>query len=57
MTDNTMGKEKEQNEKQRIKQKTKDRETWTLQQIEGELRYSEMDNSSCSTCDTRCVTV
>ena len=42
---------------QNIKQKTKDRETRTLRQIEGELRYSEMNNSSSSTSDTRCVTV
>jgi hypothetical protein len=42
---------------QYIKQKTKDRETRTLRQIEGELRYSEMNNSSSSTSDTRCVTV
>jgi hypothetical protein len=38
------------------KQETKDRATQTTIQIVGELRYSEMDNSSCSTCETCCVT-
>jgi hypothetical protein len=42
-----MAKEKGQNDNQRssnIKQKTKDQETRTLRQIEGELRYPERDN-------------
>ena len=41
---------------QDIKQKTKDRATQTTIQIVGELRYSEMDNISCSTFDIRWVT-
>jgi len=44
------------NNLQNIKQKTKVRETRTPRQIEGELGYSKMDNSSCSTCDIHCVT-
>ena len=42
-----MAKEKGQNEKQRLQniiQNTKDQETRTLREIEGELRYSERDN-------------
>ena len=45
------------NDRQSTKQKTKDRATRTPQKTEGELGHSGRVGSSCSTSDTRRVTV
>ena len=45
------------NDRQSTKQKTKERATRTPQKTEGELRRSGRVGSSCSTSDTRRVTV
>jgi len=42
---------------QNITQKTKDRATWRTLQTGCELKYSRRISSSCTTCDTRRVTV
>ena len=55
-TDNTMAK-RTNNDIQNIIQKAKDRETRTLLKTGGELRWLLKVSSSCSTCDTCCVTL
>jgi len=45
------------NDLQSIAQKTKDRATRTPLKTWGELRCCKKVSSSCSTCDTRCVTL